>query len=75
MKSRWLSYGNSYLRHLESPRSSKDRLTISTQSLQELQVVLEQTLKYVKRMNTGKVETACPITIKYSELGSEEIGI
>ncbi len=50
----WSSYGNSFLRHLESSRQEKDILSMDTQSLQELLSALEAIQKYVKHMNTGK---------------------
>ncbi len=54
MKSSWSSYGNSYLRHLESSKKEGNLLTMDTQSQQELLLALEAIQIYVKRMNTGK---------------------
>ena len=55
MKS-WSSYGNSYLRHLESPVGLEDSMIWYTQSGQALQQALEAIQMYVKRMNTGKAK-------------------
>ncbi len=56
MMKNWSSYGNSYLRHLESQRKFEDSMTWYTQSVSELQSALETILIYVKRMNTGKAK-------------------
>ncbi len=50
------SYGNSYLRHLESARKFEDSMTMYTQSVAELLSALQQIQIYVKRMNTGKAK-------------------
>ncbi len=55
MNDKW-SYQNSYLRHLNLLNQPKDSLTISTQSVQELQLALGQIQKYVKHMNIGKAK-------------------
>ncbi len=54
----WSSYGNSYLRHLESYRELEDSMTWFTQSESELLSALEAIQIYVKRMNTGKAKIA-----------------
>ncbi len=54
MKS-WSS-GNSYLRQLSSTQSCGTKLTVHTQSQQELQSVLEAIQMYAMRTNYGKAK-------------------
>ncbi len=57
----WSSYGNSYLRHLESSRKEKDILTMHTQSQQELLSVLEAISLYVTHTSYGKAKVSIQI--------------
>jgi len=50
------SSGNSFLRHLNDDRKFNDRLSMDTQSHQELLSALVATLTYVKRTNIGKAK-------------------
>ncbi len=52
----WSSYGNSFLRHLESSRKQEDLLSMDTLSLAELLSALEAIQIYVKHTNTGKAK-------------------
>ncbi len=72
MNDRWSSYGNSYLRHLELLPKSKNKLTISTLSLQELQLVLEQILMFDQRMKFTREKLECHTQISLSVVDSEE---
>jgi len=72
MNGKWSSYGNSYLRHLELLPKSKNKLSISTLSLQELQSVLEQILMFEERMRSGKESLRCHGRISLTVVDSEE---
>ncbi len=52
----WSSYGNSFLRHLESSHKENVILTMHTQSQLELRLALEAIQTYVKLMSTGKAK-------------------
>ncbi len=52
----WSSYGNSFLRHLESHRKFEDSMTMYTLSERELQLALEAILTFVKSSSTGKAK-------------------
>ncbi len=67
----WSSYGNSYLRYLESSPKEDKVLTISLPSLQALQLVLDQILMYEERTKSGKVDLKCPTQISLNVYGSE----
>ncbi len=54
MKS-WSS-GNSFLRHLNDERQFEDKLSMDTQSHQELLSALASILKYVTRTSCGKAK-------------------
>ncbi len=73
MMKNWSSYGNSYLRHLKSLPGSKDKLTISMQSLQELQLALEAIQRFVKLTNTGKENQAWAIEISLRDVDLKEM--
>jgi len=66
---------NSYLRLLsEQHNKPKDSTTISTQSVQELQLVLAQIQKFVRLMSIGKasLKVECHIQISSHEGVSKE---
>ncbi len=68
------SPANSYLRLLSTlPQEGSKQQTISTLSLQELQLVLEQILKFDKHMKSGKGTLECHGEIKLSLRSSEEM--
>ncbi len=52
----WSSYGNSYLRYLDSLDNPSNSMTIFTLSERELQLALEAVKEYVIRMNSGKAK-------------------
>ncbi len=52
----WSSYGNSYLRYLESAHKENNSMTIFTQSALELQSALQDLTEYVIRMSSGKAK-------------------
>ncbi len=56
MNKNWSSYGNLYLRSLNSHDRPKDSTTISTLSGQELQSALEAILEFVIHTNCGKAK-------------------
>ncbi len=75
MKS-WSSYGNSYLRHLESSRKEGDSMNIFTQSVQELQSALEAIQMYVKSSSTGRARIRIHLgTISISIESSKEMSL
>ncbi len=79
MNKNWSSYGNSYLRYLESPRKLGDSMIMSMQSASELQLGLEAILMFVKHMKCTedviiKITTnGKGGTIRYSRSVSEEM--
>ncbi len=71
---RTVGFYNKWLRSQSSMVPElRNSLTISMLSLQELQSVLEQILRFEKATNYGKVEVKCLGTIKYIDNDSEEM--
>ncbi len=70
----WQFTGNSYLRLLSSLRNEpKKRMTISMQSVSELQSALEAIQNLEKVMSYTKANLECLTTIKLAVKGSKEM--
>ncbi len=54
MKKTWSSYGNSYLRYLDSLDKPSNSMTMFTLSEQELRLALQDIQEYVIRTSFGK---------------------
>ncbi len=75
MTENW-SYGNSYLRYLESPRKHGSSMTIFTLSERELQLALEDIGRYLTSISSGKAKIEIHHgTINISTESSKEMSL